>query len=143
MMNLGQAKSKRIGRLTRLWKALWFGTMKMKMHSDGKSSKVNWKWETVFVVVQIHRIIWWRDERHFDEADPPKGFLILSGHAGVGNLSPIDAKEFKDDEIERAIHVFGRGKRDQEKVCFLASSKNEMVTFRDAVVRATEDGAID
>jgi hypothetical protein len=132
-----------MGRLTGLWNALWFGKMKIKKHFDGKSSRENWHWESVFVVVQIHRIIWWKDEHQFDEADPPIGFIILSGHAGLGNLSPIDVKEFKDDEIERAVHIFGRGKRDQEKVCFLASSEHEKIIVRDAIVRATEDGVLD
>jgi hypothetical protein len=142
MFNLGQAKSKRMGRLTRLWKALWFGTMKIKKHSNKDSWRRNWHWESVFVVVQIHRIIWWKDEQQFDDADPPIGFIILSGHAGLDNLSPIDAKVFKGDEIERAVHIFGRGKSDQEKVCFLASTEQEKIIVRDAIVRATEDGVL-
>jgi hypothetical protein len=139
IINLGQAMSKRIGRLTRLWNARWFGTLKIKKQLDDRKSDRKWKWESVFVLVQSHRILWWIDERHFDEAEPPIGFIMLSGHAGLGSLSPIDAKEFQGDEIERAVHIFGRGRGGQQKVCFLAIDGDEKKVVHDAIVQATED----
>jgi len=137
-----QATNKRMARLTRLWNAHWYGNLYLKKPSSAGDSGRKWTWESVFVVVQGHRIVWWRDERQFDEAETPIGHILLSGHAGLAGLSPLDLRELRNDEAERTVNVFGRGCGGQQKVGFLTMDCNEKSLLEGAIIKAAEDDKI-
>lgn len=88
--------------------------------------------------MQGHRVVWWIDERQFDESEPPVGSILLSGHCGLGVLSPLDARELKGDS-EIVIYIFGRGKNGQQKVFFRAETPEEKNEVDAAIIQAIED----
>lgn len=81
------ANTKRQTRLQKLWKASWHGTVKIKEKrmdsSSPKNSKKTWNWETAFVLIEGHRFIWWRSEKHFDTGEAPLGQIFFAGHSGL------------------------------------------------------------
>jgi hypothetical protein len=80
------ANTKRQTRLQKLWKASWHGTVKVKeKRSDSSSlqSKRTWSWDTAFVLIEGHRFIWWRSEKHFDTGEAPLGQIFFAGHSGL------------------------------------------------------------
>lgn len=63
------AETKRKSRVKKLWKASWHGSLKVKEkrpESSYSQSKRTWNWESAFVLIEGHRLIWWRSEKHFD-----------------------------------------------------------------------------
>jgi len=160
--NLAQAK--RAARLNRLWNARWYGAVRMKVavpstniqqQNNGALTisggvegdtiarkKREWKWESVFVVIQGHRIVWWKNERAFDDGDatPPLGQILFAGHSGIAGLSPLDIRQLDDvTEVMRTLHIFGRGSQEQQKIALLAANEQEKEAIEDAVIAATMD----
>jgi hypothetical protein len=100
--------TKRKSRMQRLWKVQWYGTVHMLIHNKKSDSS---EWRTIFVLVQGHRLLWWRSIHDFDNGLPPMGRLFLSGHAGLSSPSPLELREMNVNEIDRVVCVFGSGSR--------------------------------
>ena len=84
------AETKRQSRLKKLWKASWHGTVKVKekrLDASISQSKRTWHWDTAFLLIEGHRFIWWRSEKHFDLGEAPLGQIFFAGHSGL--VSPM------------------------------------------------------
>ena len=80
------ANTKRQTRLKKLWKASWHGNVKVKERRPDSSyseSKRTWIWDTAFVLIEGHRFVWWRSEKHFDIGEAPLGQIFFAGHSGL------------------------------------------------------------
>jgi hypothetical protein len=62
---------------------------------------------------------------------------MLSGHAGLAGLSPLDTRELSKDEIARVSNIFGRGTNDQVKLMLLLPDEPTKESLEDAVVAAS------
>jgi hypothetical protein len=112
----------------------------MRRSINEGNGKREWSWDSIFMVIQGHRIVWWSSEKHFDETETPASYVLLAGHAGLAGFSPIDMRDYGQDEMERIVTIFGRGPNGQHKVSFLAHDIEEKANIEDAVIQAlTED----
>jgi hypothetical protein len=100
--------AKRKIRMQRLWRVQWYGTTRMLLLNKKTDSS---EWRTVFVLVQGHRLLWWRSIHEFDNGMAPLGRLLLAGHAGLSNPSPLELREMNADEMDRVVCIFGSGSR--------------------------------
>jgi hypothetical protein len=128
------ATKRRMGRLSAIWQAKWQGVCMVRDSTKFRRS---------FVVLQSHRISWWRDERDFDEGGDCAGQILFIGHCGLSGLSPLDLREMESEEDRRVCtNVFGRGragaddKTDQVKIMFKFASAREKGEFEDEVLKA-------
>lgn len=140
------ASTKRQARLEKLWKASWNGTVKLKeKKSDSPDSKRkrNWSWETIFVLIEGHRFIWWRSEKHFDTGEAPLGQIFFAGHSGLAGLSPLDLRELTKEEIPFVVSIFGRGTTMQQKITLMAPSPEAKDSLENAVLAASTDTKAD
>ncbi len=135
-----QANAKRQSRLEKLWKAKWFGALELKEKKAEKSTTIssrNWSWEPAFGLIEGHRFIWWRSERHFDTGDAPLGQIFFAGHSGLAGLSPLDLRELSKEEVPLVVSIFGRGPQGQQKVTFLAPFSDVKDSLENAVLEAS------
>ena len=100
--------AKRKARMKRLWRVQWYGTTRMLLVNKKLDTS---EWRTVFVLVQGHRLLWWRSIHDFDNGIAPLGRLLLAGHAGLSNPSPLELREMNAEEMERVVCIFGSGSR--------------------------------
>jgi hypothetical protein len=99
--------AKRKSRMQRLWRVQWYGTVQMLiMHKVGSP-----EWQSVFVIVQGHRLLWWRSMNDFDSGIAPLDRLLLSGHAGFSSPSPLELREINPNDVDRVVCIFGSGAR--------------------------------
>ena len=56
------------------------------------------------MVLQGHRVLWWRSEEDLENGRPAVGQLLLQGHAGLTAPSPVDARRFGKDTL---VSLFG------------------------------------
>lgn len=135
-----QANTKRQSRLEKLWKAKWFGALELKEKKAEQSTTIssrNWSWEPAFGLIEGHRFIWWRSERHFDTGDAPLGQIFFAGHSGLAGLSPLDLRELSKEEVPLVVSIFGRGPQGQQKVTFLAPFSDVKDSLENAVLEAS------
>ncbi len=76
---------------------LWFGEVQLKHQSV---------WLGAYLVLQGRRIIWWNKEEDVEDGKPPVGQLLLFGHTGITQASPVDVREVSGDD-SRLLTVFG------------------------------------
>jgi hypothetical protein len=100
--------AKRKSRMQRLWKVQWHGDVRMLLQN---TKAIGSEWRTVFVLVQGHRLLWWRSIHDFDNGVPPIGQLFLTGHAGLSSPSPLELREIKAVDMDHVICIFGSGSR--------------------------------
>ena len=100
--------AKRKARMKRLWRVQWYGSTRMLLLNKKSDSS---EWRTVFVLVQGHRLLWWRSIHDFDSGVAPLGRLQLAGHAGLSSPSPLELREMNAEEIDRVVCIFGSGSR--------------------------------
>ncbi|KAL7527369.1 hypothetical protein ACHAXR_006588 [Thalassiosira sp. AJA248-18] len=134
------AIAKRQTRLEKLWKTKWHGALELK---EKKSEQPTWSWEPAFALIEGHRFIWWRSERHFDTGEAPLGKIFFAGHSGLAGLSPLDLRELTKEEIPFVVSIFGRGSNGQQKVTLLAPCSDVKDTLENAVLDASMDAKAD
>ena len=141
------AEAKRHGRLEKLWKARWHGALEVKEKKEEQpaspSSARNWSWGSAFALIEGHRFVWWRSERHFDTGEAPLGQLFFAGHSGLAGLSPLDLRELSPEEVPFVVSIFGRGINGQQKMTLLAPSSSAKHSLEIAVVGASMDAKAD
>ena len=134
-----------------MWKAKWHGALELKEKraeqpavaaSPTKPSR-NWSWEPAFGLIEGHRFIWWRSEKHFDTGEAPLGQIFFAGHSGLAGLSPLDLRELSKEEIPSVVSIFGRGDQGQMKVSLLAPSADIKDSLENAVLDASMDAKAD
>jgi len=136
------AAQKRNARLVKLWKAQWFGNLEIKESKENYNSPSGtrkWHWLSIFAIVQGHRFIWWRSEKHFDAGEAPMGEIFFAGHSGLAGLSPLDLRELTKEEINLVTCIFGRGLLDQRKIMLLALHKGMKEQLEDVVLKVCCD----
>jgi hypothetical protein len=74
---------------------------------DGKSHSVNITWQSVYMILQGRRLVWWANESDIDDCRQHEGQLLLYGHAGLTQASPVDMREIGPHKSSRTIAVFG------------------------------------
>ncbi|GMI12850.1 hypothetical protein TrVE_jg13537 [Triparma verrucosa] len=62
-----------------------------------------------FLVLQSHRVSWWKNEREFDDGEECLAQVHWGGHSGLAGLSPLDLRTLSKEEVERSSAIFGRG----------------------------------
>jgi hypothetical protein len=102
------AATKRKSRMQRLWRVQWYGTVQMLIIQKKWDSP---EWRSVFVMIQGHRLLWWRSINDFDNGVSPMDRLFLAGHAGLSSPSPLELREISPTDVERIVCVFGSGSR--------------------------------
>lgn len=124
--------AKRKVRMQRLWRVQWYGTALMLLFNKKSDST---EWRTVFVLVQGHRILWWRSIHDFDNGIAPLGRLLLAGHAGLSSPSPLELREMNTEEMDRVVCIFGSGSR----VTLLAPSIDTKLDLENVIEGALYD----
>jgi hypothetical protein len=130
---------RREGRLREIWKAKFAGNVKLRVEGEGG-------WKSVFLVLQSHRLIWFKDEKDFDDGELSTGMLLFVGHSGMSGLSPLELKVMSREEGMRCVAVFGRGeegsegKTDQMKRTFLCKDMEEKEVLQDALFEIITKG---
>jgi len=143
------ASTKRQTRLDKLWKAKWHGALEIKERrgelqlESSSISERTWGWEPAFGLIEGHRFIWWRSERHFDTGEAPLGQIFFAGHSGLAGLSPLDLRELSKEEIPKVVSIFGRGTKEQQKITFLAPSATVKDSLENAVIDASMNAKVD
>jgi len=139
------ATAKRQTRLEKLWKARWHGALKLKENKLEQST--SWTWQTAFGILEGHRFIWWRSEKHFDTGEAPLGQILFAGHSGLAGLSPLDLRELSKEDIPFVVSIFGRSLQKeqggQQKITLLAPSSDVKDTLENAVLGASMDSKAD
>ena len=142
-----KAMAKRQTRLEKLWKAKWHGALELKEkkseQATSPSSPRKWSWETAFGLIEGHRFIWWRSEKHFDTGEAPLGQIFFAGHSGLAGLSPLELRELSMEEIPFVVSIFGRGSQMQQKITLLAPSSDIKDSLENAVLAASMDAKAD
>lgn len=138
------AKKKRVARLTKLWKAQWFGRLEMKAREllTSSNSKRLCDWRYIFAIIQGHRFIWWNSEKDFDLGENPAGQIYFAGHSGLATMSPLEMRELKKGEIPFVVNIFGRTAASgghQTKISLLAPDYQVKEHFEAAVTKAFEE----
>ena len=67
-----------------------------------------------------------------ENGEQPVGKIFLQGHAGLATPSPIELKALGDKSL-RAVSLFGRGAKDQERITLLVSGEQSKESFENAV----------
>mmetsp|Transcript_21844 Transcript_21844/g.47472 ORF Transcript_21844/g.47472 Transcript_21844/m.47472 type:complete len:2018 (+) Transcript_21844:77-6130(+) len=141
------AVAKRQTRLEKLWKAKWHGTLELKEQKaeqpTSSTSSRNWSWETAFALIEGHRFIYWKSEKHFDTGEAPMGQIFFAGHSGLAGLSPLDLRELSKEEIPFVVSIFGRGSKMQQKITVLAPTSDAKDSLENAVIDASMDAKAD
>jgi hypothetical protein len=125
--------AKRKARMKRLWRVQWYGTTRMLLLNNKKSDSSEWR--TVFVLVQGHRLLWWRSIHDFDNGIAALGRLLLAGHAGLSSPSPLELREMNTEEMDRVVCIFGSGSR----VTLLTSTVETKVELESVIEAALLD----
>lgn len=140
------ATKKRTARLTKLWKAQWFGHIELKApnHLASGDDKRRWEWRPIFAIIQGHRFIWWLSEKDFDEGENPSGQIFFAGHSGLAGLSPLELRELEQNEILHVVSLFGRdamktGLQLQTKITMLCPDLTTKESLEKAVLTACLD----
>jgi hypothetical protein len=132
-------KKRREARLREIWKAKFARCVKLRMEGEGG-------WKSVFLVLQSHRIIWFKDEKDFDDGELSIGMLLFVGHSGLSGLSPLELKVMSREEGMHCVTVFGRGeegsegKTDQMKRTFLCKDMEEKQLLEDMLLEIIRTG---
>eukprot|EP00984_Skeletonema_dohrnii_P029267 scaffold19714_cov144-Skeletonema_dohrnii-CCMP3373.AAC.1 len=143
------AMAKRQTRVEKLWKARWHGSLVMKEKkadandTQNSSARSSWSWKGIFALIEGHRFIWWRSEKHFDTGESPLGQIFFAGHSGLAGLSPLDLRELTKEEIPSVVSIFGRGQQGQQKITMLAPSLELKDSLENAVLFASTDAKAD
>ena len=143
------AITKRRARVEKLWKAIWHGSLDLKeKKADANdiqilSGRSSWSWKNVFALIEGHRFIWWRSEKHFDTGESPLGQIFFAGHSGLAGLSPLDLRELTKEEIPTVVSIFGRGLQGQQKLTMLAPSLELKDSLENAVLFASTGAKVD
>ena len=108
-----------IGSLLQGWRDPW-GT-KARDTSDNNSQNnmrdAQGDWRAVYAVLQGQRLVWWSNECDIDEGKACQGQLLLYGHAGTTQASPVISRELGlglgmqlqgNNYDSRLVCVFGR-----------------------------------
>lgn len=138
------AAKRRNGRLTKLYQAQWFGKLELKTPNTLAPTEDDrhWDWISIFAIIQGHRFVWWQSENDFDDGENPAGQLFFAGHSGLAGLSPLEIREFKKNEIEKVVNIFGRGigAKGQFKISLLVEDNTMKEKLEAAVLNATLHG---
>jgi hypothetical protein len=127
--------AKRKARMKRLWRVQWYGTTRMLLLNKKSDSS---EWRTVFILVQGHRLLWWRSIHDFDNGIAPLGRLLLAGHAGLSSPSPLELREMNVEELDRVVCIFGSGSR-VTLLTSTAETKVELESVIDAALLNKQD----
>ena len=92
----------RFTKLNLVSKALWQGNVLIKAIGIGNGIV----WTPAFSVLQETRFVWWHKEEDVDEGKAPQGQLLLFGHAGITQPSPVDVRDIGGDS--HIATIFGR-----------------------------------
>uniref|UniRef100_A0A7S3LCJ9 Uncharacterized protein n=1 Tax=Amphora coffeiformis TaxID=265554 RepID=A0A7S3LCJ9_9STRA len=129
----GEADERRTSRLRKLWRAQWYEAVEVFQPSDkGKNTP---ELRASFAVILGRRFMWWASVDDFDNGDEPIGKIFLQGHAGLAMPSPIEVKAIGENS-SRAVSIFGKGSKDQERVTLLVSGEKSKERFENAIESA-------
>ncbi|GMI17155.1 hypothetical protein TrLO_g15726, partial [Triparma laevis f. longispina] len=140
------AEKRRIARLRTIWNSKFQAKIGVR---DGE------RWvHGCFLVLQSHRVSWWKNEQEFDNGEECLAQVHWGGHSGLAGLSPLDLKTLSKEEVERSSAIFGRsGGRAvgieggvleasaQAKRLFLFENVEIKDTFESKVLQTIEMGA--
>jgi len=133
---------RRSARLTKLWKASWFGPLELRRESNLVLDD-GFEWENIFAIILGHRFLWWRSEKHFDQGEKPIGRILFSGHSGLSGLSPLELRLLKNVNLSNVVSIFGRGESEQVKITVMTSDQHSKEALENAVIQACLDSKVD
>lgn len=129
----GEADERRTSRLRKLWRAQWYEDVEVLQPGDKTKSAPEFR--ASFAVILGRRFMWWASVDDFDNGVQPMGKIFLQGHAGLATPSPIELKAI-GEQSSRAVSIFGKGSKDQERVTLLVSGEESKKNFENAVESA-------
>ena len=100
----------------------------------GGVSTVGGDWKEMYVVLQGNRLIWWNNEYEIDEYKSCNGQLLLYGHAGTTQASPVIVRELGSSGFgltqysqyeSRLLCVFGRDASNSPQRCTILCGDSE------------------
>lgn len=97
----------------------WQGFVRSKREPRGE-------WEEVFLVVQSRRMVWYARDDDVSEGIPCEGQLLLHGHSGTTQPSPVELREIGDDS--KVLSIFGsdpQGKPTRKTILCESSSDRD------------------
>jgi C2 domain len=130
---------RRKNRLEQIWKAKWYSAVKVKVDNQRRTSSQirSWHWENRFLVIHGRRLLLWSSETDFDEGEPPLDRILLSGHAGLAGLSPLEIRDLSpQEEFPLVVNVFGRSNSGQLKVMILVPSYDSKEALEETILSA-------
>ena len=130
---------RRKSRLEQIWKAKWYSAVKVKVDNRRKNaSQIRpWHWENQFVVIHGRRLLLWSSEADFDEGEPPLDRILLSGHAGLAGLLPLEIRELSpQEEFPLVVNIFGRSNTGQLKVMILVPNYKLKEALEETILSA-------
>ncbi len=103
MKNLEEEKKETVkwGRLNMIYACVWSGHVRIKGLSALAGGST---WDKRYMVLQGRRMVWWTNDEDM-EVHAPTGHLLLYGHAGITQPSPVDMREVGGDG--KLLAVFG------------------------------------
>jgi hypothetical protein len=74
---------------------IWCGSVQLKASSGNSitQSGSGSEWSMMYLIIQGKRILWWKSASEVEEGrSPPLGQMILTGFAGITQVSPLDLR---------------------------------------------------
>ena len=121
-----------------VFKSAWEGYCKIKYadmsRGAGSAGQQQQQWEDAYLVAQGRRLVWWSNKRSIKEGRPCSGQVLLFGHAGLTQPSPVDVREVGEEHVTRLLAVFGSDAAGAPQKC--------TVLCRDSIAAAALSGAV-
>ena len=93
-----------------VFKSSWEGYCKIK-YADASlgaaAAGAQQQWEDAYLILQGRRLVWWANKRAIRDCRPCSGQVLLFGHSGLTQPSPVDVREVGEEHSARLLAVFG------------------------------------
>lgn len=92
--------------------------------TNSEVKSISGHWKSVYAVLQGERLVWWSSEVDIDDGKACQGQLLLYGHAGTTQASPVICRELGvqlqgGSYDSRLVCVFGRDTNGSPMRCTL------------------------